>query len=100
MKKNQLLRLNLQHFAEKGEDVSGKDEETNATDASLHTDEQESKQEGGENTRIPYERFKQKVDEVNELREKLTQIEEEQAKAKRQELEEQERYKELYEQAL
>src|SRR5690625_3003094 len=77
------------------------EQETNATDESLNTAEQtEQDDKGGENTRIPYERFKQKVDEVNQLKEKLAQIEEEQAKAKRQELEEQERYKELYEQAL
>lgn len=77
------------------------EQETNATDASLNTAEQtEQDDKGGEDTRIPYERFKQKVDEVNQLKEKLAQIEEEQAKAKRQELEEQERYKELYEQAL
>lgn len=76
------------------------EQETSATDASLNTEEQDSKREGGEDKRIPYERFKQKVDEVNQLKEKLAQIEEEQAKAKRQELEEQERYKELYEQAL
>src|SRR5690625_2643381 len=76
------------------------EQETSATDASLNTEEQDSKREGGEDKRIPYERFKQKVDEVNQLKEKLAQIEEEQAQAKRQELEEQERYKELYEQAL
>src|SRR5690625_2937950 len=77
------------------------EQETNATDASLNTAEQtEQDDKGGEAKRIPYERFKQKVDEVNQLKEKLAQIEEEQAKAKRQELEEQERYKELYEQAL
>src|SRR5690625_4287569 len=77
------------------------EQETNATDASLNTAEQtEQDDKGGENTRIPYERFKQKVDEVNQLKERLAQIEEEQAQAKRKELEEQERYKELYEQAL
>lgn len=76
-------------------------DEKNPTDESLNTAEQtEQDDKGGENARIPYERFKQKVDEVNQLKEKLAQIEEEQAKAKRQELEEQERYKELYEQAL
>src|SRR5690625_2440621 len=76
-------------------------DEKNPTDESLNTAEQtEQDDKGGENTRIPYERFKQKVDEVNELKQRLAQIEEEQAQAKRQELEEQERYKELYEQAL
>src|SRR5690625_5560463 len=71
------------------------EQETNATDASLNTVEQtEQDDKGGENARIPYERFKQKVDEVNELKQRLAQIEEEQAKAKRQELEEQERSEE------
>src|SRR5690625_5836132 len=83
---------------EKQTNIEG--QETSTTDASLNTAEQEDKQEGGEDKRIPYDRFKQKVDEVNELKQRLAQIEEEQAKAKRQELEEQERYKELYEQAL
>src|SRR5690625_4234966 len=101
MKKKDLLRLNLQHFADKGEVAESKEEETNATDASLITEEQvERTEKEGEDKRIPYDRFKQKVDEVNKLKEKLAQIEQEQAKAKRQELEEQERYKELYEQAL
>ena len=85
---------------DKDKQTNIEEQETSATDASLNTEEQEDKREGGEDKRIPYERFKQKVDEVNELREKLAQIEEEQAQAKRQELEEQERYKELYEQAL
>jgi len=78
-----------------------KEQEASATDASLNTAEQtEQDDKGGEDKRIPYERFKQKVDEVNQLKEKLAQIEEEQAQAKRQELEEQKRYKELYEQAV
>ena len=72
-------------------------EKSNATDASLNTQEQEDdKQE----KRIPYERFKQKVDEVNALKERLAEIEREQEEAKRKELEEQNEYKTLYEQAL
>jgi len=78
-------------------DVEGK--ESSATDESLNTEEQDNKQEGGENVRIPYDRFKQKVDEANALKEKLAEIEREQEAAKRKELEETEQYKELYEQA-
>jgi len=86
---------------DKDKQTNIEEQEASATDASLNTAEQtEQDAKGGENARIPYERFKQKVDEVNQLKEKLAQIEEEQAQAKRQELEEQERYKELYEQAL
>src|SRR5699024_5743871 len=67
-------------------DVEGK--ESSATDESLNTEEQDNKQEGGENVRIPYDRFKQKVDEANALKEKLAEIEREQEAAKRKELEE------------
>src|SRR5699024_12315162 len=65
-----------------------------STDASENTEEQ-----GVTSKRIPYDRFKQKVDEVNALKEKLDQFEKEQAENERKELEEQEKYKELYEQA-
>jgi len=42
------------------------EEGTSTTDASLNTAEQtEQDDKGGENTRIPYERFKQKVEVVN-----------------------------------
>src|SRR5699024_2649195 len=64
-----------------------------STDASENTEEQ-----GVTSKRIPYDRFKQKVDEDNALKEKLDQFEKEQAENKRKELEEQEKYKELYEQ--
>jgi|SRR5690625_52293 len=77
------------------------DQETSATDASLNTAEQtEQDDKGGEDKRIPYERFKQKVDEVNQLKEKLAQIEREQAEAEKAELEAQNNYKKLYEQAV
>src|SRR5690625_1865441 len=72
--------------------------EANPTDESLNTDEQTK--EGVGNQRIPYERFKAKVDEANALKEKLAEIEREQEEAKRKELEETEQYKELYEQAI
>src|SRR5690625_4291805 len=68
---------------------------TNPTDASKNTEEQTNV-----DNPIPYDRFKQKVDEANALKEKLAEIEREQEEAKRKELEETEQYKELYEQAL
>src|SRR5690625_3060327 len=72
--------------------------ETNPTDESLSTEEQKKESVG--NQRIPYDRFKAKVDEANALKEKLAEIEREQEEAKRKELEETEQYKELYEQAI
>lgn len=50
--------------------------------------------------RIPYSRFKDKVDEVNRLSAKLDEIEKVQEEQRVQELTEQEKYKELYEEAL
>src|SRR5699024_7040401 len=77
------------------------EQETTATDASLNTEEQaEQDGKGGDDRRIPYERFKQKVNEANALKEKLAEIEKEQADAEKAELEAQNKYKELYEQAL
>ena len=72
-------------------------ETPNSTDASQNTEEETA--EKVEN-KIPYARFKEKVDEANALKEKLAKIEQEQAEAKRKELEEQENYKALYEQAM
>src|SRR5690625_851436 len=72
-------------------------DETTSTDESLNTEEQK---EAIVDTKIPYDRFKAKVDEANALKEKLAEIEKEQEEAKRKELEETEQYKELYEQAL
>src|SRR5690625_882240 len=72
--------------------------QANPTDESLNTEGQMKESVG--NQRIPYERFKAKVDEANALKEKLAEIEREQEEAKRKELEETEQYKELYEQAI
>src|SRR5690625_7816004 len=98
--KNELLKLNLQHFAEQDEGETNIDEtlETpNSTDASQNTEEETA--EKVEN-KIPYARFKEKVDEANAVKEKHAKIEQEQAEAKRKELEEQDNYKALYEQAM
>lgn len=72
-------------------------DETTPTDESLTTEEQ--KQETVD-TKIPYDRFKAKVDEANALKEKLAKFEAEQSEKERKELEEREEYKTLYEQAL
>lgn len=92
MNKTELLRLDLQTFANKTDDI----DENNSTDASQNTEEPTKKVDN----RIPYERFKEKVDEANALKEKLAEIEKAQEDAKRKELEEQNEYKQLYEQAL
>jgi|SRR5690554_2123746 len=97
MNKHELLRLNLQHFSEKESEDKTNIDETNPTDESLNTGEQENT---NVDNKIPYERFKAKVDEANALKEKLAEIEKEQEEAKRKELEEKEEYKTLYEQAL
>ena len=96
MNKHELLRLNLQHFSEKESEDKTNIDETNPTDESLKTDETKENVD----TKIPYERFKAKVDEANALKEKLAEIERAQEEAKRKELEEKEEYKTLYEQAL
>src|SRR5690625_6307543 len=72
-------------------------ETPNSTDASQNTEEETADKV---DNKIPYARFKEKVDEANALKEKLAEIEKEQAEAKRKELEEQENYKALYEQAM
>src|SRR5690625_3923911 len=69
--------------------------QTNSTDESLKTDEAKEV-----NKHIPYERFKQKVDEANALKEKLAEYEKAKAESERKKLEEQNEYKTLYEQAL
>lgn len=71
-------------------------EDKNTSDETKNTEEQVDGAEG----KIPYDRFKTKVDEVNALKEKLDRIERDQADKKRKELEDQNEYKELYEQAM
>lgn len=100
MLKDKRLVLNLQHFAEgEGEEVeeSTVDEssstETETTEQSTETNETETQ-------RVPYDRFKTKVDEVNALKKKLQDIEKAEEAEKTRKMEEQNEYKELYEQAL
>jgi len=76
-------------------------DETDSSDETENTEEEGKVDgEGGDDKRIPYDRFKAKVDEVNALQKRLDKIEREQADKERKELEEQNRYKELYEEAL
>lgn len=102
------LALNLQHFAEGNneKDTTSTDntEETvtdnqDETNPSTETKKTDSKSET-DNQRIPYDRFKDKVDEVNELKDKLAKIERAKEAEETKELEEQNKYKELYEKTL
>lgn len=72
-------------------DETGKDDSTSTN--SLKDDVLE------DDKKIPYSRFKDKVDEVNRLSAKLDEIEKSQKEQEKQKLEEQEQYKELYEKA-
>lgn len=76
------------------DDTQAQVDETNPSDETKNTEAQNV------DTKIPYDRFKAKVDEANALKEKLAEIERQQAEKERKELEEQQKYKELYEQAL
>lgn len=96
MNKQDLLKLNLQFFAEDDNDNQANIDESNPSDETLNTEEQEKEVV---DKKIPYDRFKAKVDEVNELKARLAEIEQAQAEAERKELEEKEEYKTLYEQA-
>lgn len=87
---NRRHKLNLQLFAEQEpttQPAEGTALPTEGTDVTLDA------------KTIPYDRFKQKVDETNELKRKLAEIETAQAEAQRKQLEEQNEYKALYEQA-
>lgn len=68
-------------------------EEFNSSDETENTEEQDS-------SKIPYGRFKEKVDEVNALKERVKAFEEAQEAAQKKELEDKEEYKTLYQQAL
>lgn len=78
-----LLKLNLQHFSE--DIVDDQPAEAQKPD----TNEVDNK--------IPYDRFKQKVDEANELKRRLAELETAKQEAERRKLEEQNEFKSLYE---
>ena len=50
--------------------------------------------------KVPYERFKEKVDEVNALKAQLAELQKAQEEAEKKRLEEQNEYKKLYEKAV
>jgi hypothetical protein len=78
--------LNLQFFAEGEVD----DQETPA---------EAKKPESNVDNKVPYDRFKEKIDEVNSLKAELAKIKKAQEEAEKAKLEEQNEYKKLYEQA-
>src|SRR5690625_954277 len=86
-------------MAKENKNIETNEEETNI-DETNPSDETKNTDEHNVDNKIPYDRFKAKVDEANALKEKLAEIEKAQEEAKRKELEEKEEYKELYEQAL
>ena len=106
-KGTKLLALDLQHFADKegepqGEPTpEGTEGGAGSTPTGADNPEQEPTQQSDQqpDNKIPYDRFKQKVDEVNALKEQLDAIEAKQREAEQKKLEEQEEYKTLYEQA-
>lgn len=69
------------------------------SDETLNTGSQEQEQTQEVDNRIPYDRFKEKVDEANRLKKELAALKEQQEAAERAKLEEQNEYKKLYEQA-
>src|SRR5690625_4530993 len=71
------------------------DNTANSSDETKNTEEQTQEVDN----KIPYDRFKAKVDEANALKEKLAEIEKANEEAERKKLEEQNEYKKLYEQA-
>lgn len=95
--KRNLLRMDLQTFAEPPADEPEVDEPIPA-DEPLNPEE--PTKEEPVDKKIPYGRFKAKVDEANALKEKLRLFEESQEEAQRKELEDKQAYKELYEKAL
>lgn len=78
--------LNLQFFAEGEVD----DQETPA---------EAKNTESNVDNKVPYDRFKEKIDEVNSLKAELAKIKKAQEEAEKAKLEEQNEFKKLYEQA-
>lgn len=98
-----LLALNLQYFAEQGEEEHGEPdgtpEEQGGGTTPPEADNSEETTPPTDDKRIPYDRFKEKVDEANALKAKLAEFERQKTDAETQQLKDQEKYKELYEQA-
>lgn len=94
-KKPKLLRIDLQTFA----DPEITEQPTEPTPQPPSDETKNTETTNPLDNKVPYDRFKQKVDEANALKEKLAQFEREQAEKERQALEEQQEYKTLYEKA-
>ena len=69
MKKRMLLPINLQYFAEPNEEPT----EQNVNEQPEETPEGESPTK---KQKVPYDRFKEKIDEVNDLKRQLKEFEE------------------------
>src|SRR5690625_498396 len=87
-------------MTKENKNVETNEEETNIDETEASDETENTEETGVDNQRIPYDRFKAKVDEAKALKEKLAEIERQQEEAKRKELEEQNEYKTLYEQAV
>lgn len=85
------IPMNLQYFAEEATN-----EETTAQQS---TEESQTTETDAAGNKIPYERFKQKVDEANEYKRRLEEFENAQKEKQTKELEEQNEFKTLYEAA-
>lgn len=94
-KKPKLLRMDLQTFA----DPEITEQPTEPTPQPPSDETKNTETTNPLDNKVPYDRFKQKVDEANALKEKLAQFEREQAEKERRALEEQQEYKTLYEKA-
>lgn len=73
--------------------IEGGTDGANSSDETQNTEEQNA-------GKIPYDRFKEKVDEVNALKDKVKEFEDAQRQKEKQDLEDKEEYKTLYKQAL
>lgn len=103
MLKDNLLKLNIQYFAEEEEveeDTNTQDESSKGNIEADSSDETENTEEQDAGNKIPYDRFKSKVDEVNALKKKVADFEKAQEDATKKELEDKEEYKTLYQQAI
>lgn len=76
-------------------DIETKETTTNTEQNELGASEETKKPDNLEEQKIPYDRFKAKVDEVNEMRARLDAIEAEKAEARRKELVEQNKFEEI-----
>jgi molecular chaperone GrpE (heat shock protein) len=86
--KRKFLPLNLQYFSQ----------ETPEEQPELNTEQPSSEETQKPDNKIPYDRFKQKVDEANELKRQLADFQKQQEEAERKKLEQQQEFKSLYEQ--